>query len=108
MVELLLALYGHPDSPTFWEAHRDELVKELGFFALGAEWPSLYFHEELKLMLSIYVDDFKMAGPTENIDKGWALLRSKIDMEDPTPVGLYLGCQQQRFDVKTTRDHLAS
>ena len=92
-MELLLALYGHPDSPTFWEAHCDELVKGLGFFAVGAEWPSLYFHEELKLMLSIYVDDFKMSGPIENMEKGWALLRSKIDMEDPTPVGLYLGCQ---------------
>ena len=37
VVELLLALYGHPDSPTFWAVHCHEQVTELGFFAMGAE-----------------------------------------------------------------------
>ena len=94
VVPLLLALYGHPDSPTYWEQYADECVQALGFAPVGPEWPSLYFHEGLRLMLSIYVDDFKLSGPVENLQKGWDLIRSKITIEDPTPVGLYLGCQQ--------------
>ena len=61
----------------------------------------MFFHEELKLALSIYVDDFKLAGPTDALAKGWALLLEKIELEDPGPVGLYLGCQQQRLEVMT-------
>ena len=31
---------------------------------MGEEWPVCYYHEKLKLMLVVYVDDFKLAGPT--------------------------------------------
>ena len=48
-------------------------------------------------MLSVYVDDFKMAGPKENLAEGWALLRKHIDMEDPAAATLYLG-REQRMD----------
>ena len=75
VVPLEYALYGHPDSPTFWEMHCDELVKEQDFLPYGPEWPSVYFHAELQLMLSIYGDDFKLSGPKENLAKGWALLK---------------------------------
>ncbi len=65
MTILLIALYGHPDSVTMWEVLCDFAVKSVGFEAVGAEWPSVYFHKELKLLLIIYVDDFKLAGPEE-------------------------------------------
>ncbi len=77
MTILLMALYGHPDSVTMWELLCDLGVKSVGFAAVGAEWPSVYFHKELKLLLIIYVDHFKLAGPEENLVKGWALLRTK-------------------------------
>eukprot|EP00974_Lingulodinium_polyedra_P030316 2918105-Lingulodinium_polyedra.AAC.1 len=41
-----------------------------------------------------------MAGPTANLSKGWALIRERIQMEDPTPMQLYLGCIHKRFDGK--------
>ena len=44
------------------------------------EWPSVYFHPDLKLLLVVYVDDLKMAGPKDNRKKGWELLRSKTDL----------------------------
>ena len=75
VVPLEYALYGHPDSPTFWEMHCDELVKNQDFAAYGPEWPLVYYHSELQLMLSIYVDDFKLSEPKENLAKGWALLK---------------------------------
>ena len=60
------ALHGHPDSGTMWKPHCDQKVQEIGFKPIGEEWPSMYFHDELKLLLVIYVDDLKLAGPSEN------------------------------------------
>lgn len=84
MVRLTKALYGHPDSGSFWEKHCDENVKAVGFRSVGSEWPSLYVHDVLKLTLVVYVDAFKLAGPKHNIAKGWSLLRSKLDIEPET------------------------
>ena len=100
VVRLRKALYGHPDSGTMWEQHCDKAVKEVGFVAVGPEWPSTYYHKEMKLLLVVYVDDLKMAGPESNIKQGWTLLRSKLDLEPETGLGLYLGCQLVRGETK--------
>ena len=92
MVRLDKALYGHPDSGTMWEQHCDKKVQEIGFKPIGEEWPSMYFHDELKLLLVIYVDDLKLAGPSENLAKGWEMLRTVLRIEPETDLGLYLGC----------------
>ena len=57
------ALYGHPDSGTFWEEHCDERVQVAGFKPiadLDGNWRSCYFNAKTKVLLTIYVDDFKM------------------------------------------------
>ena len=97
---LRMALCGHTDSVTMWELKCDEDVKSVGFRPLGAEWPSVYFHSELSLLLVIYVDDFKLAGPDKNIAKGWALLRSKLSIGPDGPLGMYLGCNQSRVKIE--------
>ena len=61
---LVKALYGHPDAETMWEQHCHTAVQKVGFKPLGQEWPSLYFHPDLKLLLVIYVDDLKGLPPT--------------------------------------------
>jgi hypothetical protein len=71
----------HPDSPTFWEVRFANLVKSKGWPDIGLEWA---WHPGLRLLLAIYVDDFKMSGLKENMAAGWALFREVIDMEDPT------------------------
>ncbi len=58
---MLKALYGHPDAGTYWEQTCDAHVKAVGFVPIRLEWPSCYYNPKLSLMLSIYVDDFKMA-----------------------------------------------
>ena len=70
-------------------------------------WPSVFFHPELKLLLVVYVDDFKMSGPKESMSKGWELVGSRIDMDVPTDIGRYLGCDHvQELQVKlTVHDH---
>ena len=45
----------------------------------------MFWNAKLQLMLMVYVDDFKMSGPAKNLDHGWKLLRSGIEMDDPYP-----------------------
>ena len=95
------ALYGHPDAGSYWEQKADEQARKVGFVAIE-DWPSTYFHNELKLMLIIYVDDFKLAGPVENMERGWELLREGIKIGKPEVIdengASYLGCKQKRFN----------
>ncbi len=42
VVQLKKALYGHPDSGTFWEKHCDKHVRAVGFLPVSEEWPSCY------------------------------------------------------------------
>ena len=100
VVRLDKALYGHPDSGTMWEQHCDKKVQEIGFKPIGEEWPSMYFHDELKLLLVIYVDDLKLAGPSENLAKGWDMLRTVLRIEPETDLGLYLGCTLSQGDAQ--------
>ena len=65
----------------------------------------MFFHPELKLLLVVYVDDFKMAGPIESMSKGWKLIASKIDMDTPGQVNRYLGCDHvQEKNVFLSKD----
>ena len=93
VIPLVLALYGHPDSGGFWERHCEECLGKVGFRAVHPEcWPSIFWHAELSLLLAVYVDDFKLAGPASNHEKGWQLIGTHIDMDTPEDVGRYLGC----------------
>ena len=100
VVRLVKALYGHPDAGTMWEQHCDTSCRSVGFKPVGEEWPSVYFHQELKLLLVVYVDDLKMAGPKQNLKRGWEMLRSKLNIEPETDLGLYLGCILTRGTAK--------
>ena len=104
---LRIALYGHPDSGGLWELHCETMLIEIGFIMPDREaWPSMFFHARLKLLLIVYVDDFKMSGPKESIEEGWRLIATKIDLDEPGPVGRYLGCEHvYQEDVKLSVNH---
>jgi hypothetical protein len=97
------ALYGHPDSGTYWEKHCDTALRAGGYKPV-INWPSCYYHSDLQLMLAVYVDDFKLSGPKENLKKGWDLImrdskgNERLKIESPAPANLYLGCTHE---VKT-------
>ena len=82
---LLKALYGHPDSGGIWELHCDSHLKKIGFVEVPS-WRSVYFHDKLKVLLVVYVDDFKMAGPKPGIAEAWRLIREKIQGRGPHSV----------------------
>ena len=111
---LILALYGHPDAGTFCERHCEAKLIEVGFIRVP-EWPSVFYHPKYKLFLVVYVDDFKMSGPSESFSIGWDLIGRVITMEPPNTLKRYLGCEhefaaadvQGFFDPRTawTVDH---
>ena len=85
-----------------------------GFTSLGncGEWRSVYYHYDLKVLMIVYVDDFKLAGPPDAVKKAWKLIETvKITEDDGeqveaikigevTPVDHFLGCGHhvQKFE----------
>jgi len=69
VVRMDKALYGHPDSGGMWETHCEKSLKELGFEHVP-DGVSVYYHRELRLLLSVYIDDYKLARPTKNLSSG--------------------------------------
>ena len=94
MCPLGLALYGHPLSGFFWEQHCHTALSKVGFEALEG-WECVFVHKKLGLFLSVYVDDFKLAGRAKNLQAGWNLIRKHLRLDPPTPLGDYLGCGQK-------------
>ena len=74
-------------------------MRAVGFEPIGEEWPSVYIHEKLQLVLVVYVDDFKMAGPQKNLAQGWSMLRTRLKIEPETGLDMYLGCNQSKGNV---------
>ena len=80
------------------ENHFTEKVLSCGFRKMMG-WECLFIHDELQLILSVYVDDFKLVGPSGNLSKGWKRLTDTgLELDPPSPLGDYLGCGQ--FDVQ--------
>ena len=61
-------------------------------------WRSCFWHPKLQLHLVVYVDDFKLSGPTENLAEGWRLIREHIKTDDPHPLDQFLGCKHVPFE----------
>ncbi len=55
----------------------------------------MFYHVELQVILSVYVDDFKMTGKKDNMSKAWELMdKAGLKLDAPQPFGDYLGCGQ--------------
>ena len=96
-VRLRDVLYGHPGAGFCWERHCNQRLSEFGFKIID-DWPSCFDRPVLKFFLTINVDDFKLAGPEDNLKKGWSLLAGVgLKLEPLTPPGFFLGCIQERI-----------
>ena len=71
---------------------------EVGWLHPSARVEECLYAPKLGVMLVVYVDDFKMAGPKENLSKAWDLVKSKIKMEEAAPIKRYLGCEHVQFE----------
>ncbi len=45
--------------------------------------------------MAIYVDDFKLAGPSGNLSRGWELLKKRLDIGEANNLGMRLGCEKK-------------
>ena len=67
---------------------------------------------QAQALLVVYVDDFKLAGPNENMTEGWAQLRKYLGIEDEVEVGAegtsYLGCRQARYPKRLPHGGMAT
>ena len=70
-----------------------------------------FVHREKGLFLSVYVDDIKLAGKKQNIDRMWKVLNKEVDLGEPSSFldRVNLGCtQRQRESSKGIADnHIA-
>ena len=93
-------LYGHPLAGLIWEKHCQKSIQAAGFELISG-WECLFVHKSKKLFLSVYVDDFRMAGPKEAVSAMWTLLGKTLALEPPVPshTHTYLGCNQKIITI---------
>ena len=84
---------GKSFEPKQWQRRLEQFLPDI--------WQSSFDHAECKCMLVVYVDDFKLAGPTENMDKAWASIRLAVNIGEPEPYDRYFGCQHVEFNNVT-------
>ncbi len=60
---------------------------------------------DCKSVLSVYVDDFKMAGKQVNLAAAWTLIQSQIRLDNPTEIGKYLGCTHTIGTISISTAH---
>ena len=83
------------------------MLLKIGFEKVKS-WECLFVNRSQQLFLSVYVDDFKMAGKRENIGGMWdKITKAGLEIDPPVPLhnNVYLGCGQE--DV-TTEHRLVS
>ena len=76
-------------------------------FRLIGDWPSCAFRYRWKFFLVIYVDDFKPAGPSANLDVGRALPRALLQLEDPAPARLHVRCLHEQREATASSNPTA-
>ena len=96
MIRLIKTLYGHPESGAHWEKHFETILKDPNNeFNAGnvVDHPSTYWIPKEKLLLTVYVDDLLLAGPKDAHAAFWDKLRTKVEIDDVTPITRFLGRQ---------------
>ena len=81
VVRLERALHGHKHSGNFWEEFCREKCKLAGFEPVGEEWPGVFWDDDNRLLLVVYVDDMKLAGPRDALAGGWERLGKHMSLE---------------------------
>ena len=93
-------LYGHPLAGLSWERQFEKILLKYGWEKVS-NWECLFVNRGKGLFLSVYVDDIKLAGKTQNIDSMWKVLNREVDLGEPTSFldPVYLGCTQRQCQI---------
>ena len=103
VVPLQRNLYGHHLAGLLWERQFEKVLLEHGWeiFQIGNAFS---FTQKKRPLLSVYVDDMKLAGKKTNIDPMWKVFMKEVDLGEPTSFldHVYLGCTQG--ECQTSKD----
>ena len=91
---------GTPTLGHIWDKNCHRAVGKAGLCPIS-NWPYCPFHDKLKLFLVVYADGFRREGPSANLAVARALPRALLQLEDPAPVHLYLGCLHEQREATT-------
>ena len=89
---------GNPDAGGLWEAHLKGFISELGGREV-AEFPGNFWFKESGLLLSTYVDDLTLAGPSHLHKDFWEKLTRLVDIEPPEDIYRVLGRNHLLIDA---------
>ena len=96
--QLVKARYGHPESGGHWEAHAHKFLTEEGWILVEPNaWRSVYYHKKLEVIMILYVDDFRLSGPSQNMKEAWATVTRHVKISEPEGSGKFLGCSRKCF-----------
>ena len=93
-------LHSHPLAGLSWERQFEKAPLEHGW-AKFWNWECLFVNRARGLFLSVYVDDIKLAGKTENINPTWKIRMKDVDLGEPTSFfnHVYEGCTQRECQI---------
>ena len=81
--------------------HCDKKRRACGFEPLTDEgWRGCYFNKAKNALLVIYVDDFKLACPKDQIEGIWKSIRQELKLGYPEPPDRFLGSYTRPFAAK--------
>ena len=84
------ALYGLPESGAHWEKHFTDIVLKVGGQKVP-DHPSLFWFPETRLLLTVYVDDLLLSGPTQHHDEFWEELKKHVNIDSVGLLDRFLG-----------------
>lgn len=73
------------------------MVKRVGIEAVEPS-PSCYYHSSWKLLLTVYVGDFKMSGPDQFMGVAWTCLKTHLGHDDPVAAHVNIGRNHSYYD----------
>ena len=100
VVPLERNLCGHPLAGLLWERQFEKILLKHGLEKIP-NLECLFVHREKGLLLSVYVDDIKLAGKKQNLNPMWKLLNKEVDLGEPTSFldHVHLGCTQRQCEI---------
>ena len=100
VVPLERKLYGHPLAGLLWERQFEKALLEHVWDKVF-NWECLFVNRARGLFLSVYVDDIKLAGKTENTEPTWKILMRDVHLGESTSFldHVYLGCTQRECQI---------
>ena len=96
-VKLVKALYGHPEAGWHWNNRFCEVMKLMQGTHLP-NFQSSYWFPHRSLLLTLYVDDMVLSGPSSEHQSFWSELSRHLEFEEPTSVDRILGRKQQSYE----------